>query len=239
MGFCCDRTLLSTTDLRATGFSRRLRSPTLPFPYLDSLEPYMSRRTLEMHWGEHHRGYVEGLNKQLEKNDILYGHTITELIKVTYNNGNPLPEFNNAAEVWNHEFFWESMQPGGEKMPRLGFLEQIEKDFGSFTNLKEKFVEEALTLFGSGWVWLVSYHRFGFVGACLLFGLQERQGEVCKSVHKSPCVLACSNRSHGPCPSFCKFRGAKNSCCLKFFSNNMNIFPAVATGESIYSFFLF
>ncbi|XP_057972216.1 superoxide dismutase [Fe] 3, chloroplastic isoform X4 [Malania oleifera] len=155
MGFCCDRTLLSTTDLRATGFSRRLRSPTLPFPYLDSLEPYMSRRTLEMHWGEHHRGYVEGLNKQLEKNDILYGHTITELIKVTYNNGNPLPEFNNAAEVWNHEFFWESMQPGGEKMPRLGFLEQIEKDFGSFTNLKEKFVEEALTLFGSGWVWLV------------------------------------------------------------------------------------
>lgn len=59
----------------------------------------MSRKTLEMHWGEHHRGYVEGLNKQLEKDDILYGHTLDELVKVTYNNGNPLPEFNNAAQV--------------------------------------------------------------------------------------------------------------------------------------------
>ena len=52
-----------------------------------------------MHWGEHHRGYVEGLNKQLEKDDILYGYTLNELVKVTYNNGNPLPEFNNAAQV--------------------------------------------------------------------------------------------------------------------------------------------
>lgn len=59
----------------------------------------MSKRTLELHWGEHHGGYVENLNKQLEKNDILYGHTTDELIKVTYNYGNPLPEFNNAAEV--------------------------------------------------------------------------------------------------------------------------------------------
>lgn len=125
-------------------------------PYkLDALEPYMSQRTLEMHWGEHHRLYVEGLNKQLEKNDILYGHTMDELVKVTYNNGNPLPEFNNAAQVWNHDFFWESMQPGGGNMPIMGLLQQIEKDFGSFNNFKEKFIEAALTLFGSGWVWLV------------------------------------------------------------------------------------
>lgn len=53
-----------------------------------------------MHWGAHHRGYVEGLNKQLEKNDALYGLTMDELVKVTYNNGNPLPEFNNAAQVY-------------------------------------------------------------------------------------------------------------------------------------------
>ncbi|XP_004501984.2 superoxide dismutase [Fe] 3, chloroplastic-like isoform X2 [Cicer arietinum] len=125
-------------------------------PYeLDALEPYMSKRTIDMHWGEHHRNFIEGLNKQLEKDDILYGYTMDELIKVTYNNGNPLPEFNNAAEVWNHDFFWESMQPGGGDMPVLGLLQQIEKDFGSFTNFKEKFIEAALTLFGSGWVWLV------------------------------------------------------------------------------------
>ncbi|KAL0334188.1 UNVERIFIED_CONTAM: Superoxide dismutase [Fe] 3, chloroplastic [Sesamum angustifolium] len=103
-----------------------LKSP----PYkLDALEPYMSQRTLEVHWGGHHRGYVDALNKQLEKNDVLYGCTMDELIKVTYNNGNPLPEFNNAA--------------------------QIEKDFASFANFKEKFTEAALTSFGSAWVWLV------------------------------------------------------------------------------------
>ncbi|KAK1567271.1 hypothetical protein Q3G72_010135 [Acer saccharum] len=125
-------------------------------PYkLDALEPYMSKRTLEMHWGEHHRGYVEGLNKHLEKSDVLYGYTMDELVKATYNNGNPLPEFNNAAQVWNHDFFWESMQPGGGDMPELGVLKQIEKDFGSFTNFREKFIEASLTLFGSGWVWLV------------------------------------------------------------------------------------
>ena len=60
-----------------------------------------------------------------------------------------------SLQVWNHDFFWESMQPGGGDMPSLGLLEQIEKDFGSFTNFKEKFLEAALTLFGSGWVWLV------------------------------------------------------------------------------------
>ncbi|KAJ9189388.1 hypothetical protein P3X46_000691 [Hevea brasiliensis] len=130
----------------------RLKTP----PYkLDALEPYMSKRTLEMHWEEHHRAYVEGLNKQLANDDILYGYTMDELVKVTYNNGNPLPEFNNAAQVWNHDFFWESMQPGGGEMPELGVLQQIEKDFGSYTNFKEKFTESAFTVFGSGWIWLV------------------------------------------------------------------------------------
>ncbi|CAK9328340.1 unnamed protein product [Citrullus colocynthis] len=125
-------------------------------PYeLDALEPYMSRRTLEVHWGKHHRTYVEGLNKQLSQNDILYGHTLDELLKVTYNNGNPLPEFNNAAQVWNHDFFWESMQPRGGNMPKLGVLQQIEKDFGSFINFRDKFIQASLSLFGSGWVWLV------------------------------------------------------------------------------------
>lgn len=61
----------------------------------------MSRRTLEVHWGKHHRGYVDNLNKQLGKDDRLYGYTMEELIKATYNNGNPLPEFNNAAQVLN------------------------------------------------------------------------------------------------------------------------------------------
>uniref|UniRef100_A0A5B7BE53 superoxide dismutase n=1 Tax=Davidia involucrata TaxID=16924 RepID=A0A5B7BE53_DAVIN len=185
MGWSCCNSLLPSNShpLVTTKMSKVLKSSKLPHLYrqqrrelpgaqraskakayhglktppykLDALEPYMSQKTLEMHWGEHHRGYVEGLNKQLEKDDILYGYTMDELIKVTYNNGNPLPEFNNAAQVWNHDFFWESMQPGGGNMPILGLLRQIEKDFGSFTNFREKFIEAALTLFGSGWVWLV------------------------------------------------------------------------------------
>ncbi|XP_038984611.1 superoxide dismutase [Fe] 2, chloroplastic-like isoform X2 [Phoenix dactylifera] len=124
-------------------------------PYkLDALEPYMSQRTLELHWGKHHRDYVDSLNKQLVKSP-LYGHTMEELIKVTYNNGNPLPEFNNAAQVWNHDFFWESMQSGGGKLPQGGVLQQIEKDFDSYSNFRDTFVESAMALFGSGWVWLV------------------------------------------------------------------------------------
>lgn len=76
-----------------------------PLCLQDALEPYMSQRTLEVHWGEHHRGYLEGLNKQLAKSDKLYGYTLDELVKATYNNGNPLPEFNNAAQVRQLLFF--------------------------------------------------------------------------------------------------------------------------------------
>ncbi|PKA64530.1 Superoxide dismutase [Fe] 2, chloroplastic [Apostasia shenzhenica] len=124
-------------------------------PYeLNALEPYMSKRTLELHWERHHREHVESLNKQL-RNSSLYGYTMLELIKVTYNNGNPLPEFNNAAEVWNHDFFWESMHPDGGKLPWGGLLQQIEKDFGSYSNFKDEFMHSALGLFGSGWVWLI------------------------------------------------------------------------------------
>ncbi|XP_030506623.2 superoxide dismutase [Fe] 3, chloroplastic [Cannabis sativa] len=179
MTFCCYYSSPASSHLLVTNFSQQSKSLKLPAqkrwlnessraskvyayhglktpPYkLDALEPYMSQKTLEVHWGAHHRNYVDGLNKQLEKNDMLYGCTLDELVKLTYNNGNPLPEFNNAAQVWNHDFFWESMQPGGGDMPVLGLLEQIEKDFGSFTNFRDKFTEAALSLFGSGWVWLV------------------------------------------------------------------------------------
>ncbi|KAL8153815.1 hypothetical protein V2J09_011575 [Rumex salicifolius] len=186
MGYSCN--LSSSSHLHANGLSQRsnyanpdclrkgkqyafgrlskvvayygLKTP----PYkLDALEPYMSKKTLEMHWEEHHRGYLEALNSHLGKDDLLYGYTMDELVKVTYNNGNPLPQFNDAAQVWNHDFFWESMEPGGGDSPKLGLLHQIEKDFGSFTNFKEKFTETAITLFGSGYIWLRTERRLAVV----------------------------------------------------------------------------
>lgn len=179
MGSCT--TIPISSALHANDLSRRMINiPTLPLqqkgghhgvkrgprvvayyglkkpPYsLDALEPYMSKKMLECHWGEHHRGHLEALNRHLSRNDVLYGYTMDELVKVTYNYGNPCLQFNDAAQVWNHDFFWESMQPGGGDSPQLGLLKQIEKDFGSFTDFKEKFIEAASTFFGSGWVWLV------------------------------------------------------------------------------------
>ncbi|CAN6172428.1 unnamed protein product [Urochloa humidicola] len=126
---------LNSRILRQGGRSRRYSKVvsyyglTTPPYKLDALEPYMSRRTVELHW--------------------------EELIKEAYNNGNPLPEYNNAAQVWNHHFFWESMQPEGGGLPEGGVLQQIEKDFGSFTNFREEFIRSASQLLGSGWVWLV------------------------------------------------------------------------------------
>lgn len=146
--------------LRRRPTSRRL-SKVVSFyglttpPYkTDALEPYMSKRVVELHWGKHQQGYVDGLNKQLATSPF-YGHTLEDMVKEAYNNGNPLPEYNDAAQVWNHHFFWESMQPEGGGSPEAGVLQQIEKDFGSFANFREEFMLSALSLLGSGWVWLV------------------------------------------------------------------------------------
>eukprot|EP01018_Ginkgo_biloba_P007460 Gb_18841 [translate_table: standard] len=129
----------------------RLKPP--PFK-LDALEPHMSQRTLEYHWGKHHRSYVDNLNKQILGTEF-EGYTVEEIIKAAYNNGNRLPPFNNAAQAWNHEFFWESMKPGGGKKPTGEILELIEKDFGSYDEFLKQFKQAAATQFGSGWAWLV------------------------------------------------------------------------------------
>ncbi|KAH9329703.1 hypothetical protein KI387_001811, partial [Taxus chinensis] len=124
-------------------------------PYkLDALEPYMSRRSLEFHWGKHHRGYLDNLNKQIE-GTALQGYTLEELIKVTYNSGNPKPAFNNAAQVWNHDFFWECMEPDGGKECTGEIREFIERDFHSYDMFLEELKQASATQFGSGWVWLV------------------------------------------------------------------------------------
>ncbi|PON65507.1 Manganese/iron superoxide dismutase [Trema orientale] len=123
-----------------------------PYP-LNGLEPNMSQETLEYHWGKHHRGYVENLNKQIVGTD-LDGLPLEDVIVRTYNKGDILPPFNNAAQIWNHDFFWESIKPGGGGKPSGELLELIERDFGSFDKFIGEFKTAATTQFGSGWIWL-------------------------------------------------------------------------------------
>lgn len=127
-----------------------LRPP--PYP-LDGLEPHMSQETLEYHWGRHHRTYVENLNKQIVGTD-LDGLSLEDVVLVSYNKGDMLPAFNNAAQAWNHEFFWESIKPGGGGKPSGELLKLIERDFGSFKDFLERFKSAAASQFGSGWAWL-------------------------------------------------------------------------------------
>ncbi|KAJ9163988.1 hypothetical protein P3X46_023607 [Hevea brasiliensis] len=124
-----------------------------PYP-LNALEPHMSKDTLEYHWGKHHRAYVDNLNKQIVGTE-LDSMPLEDVVIVTYNKGDMLPAFNNAAQAWNHEFFWGCMKPGGGGKPSGELLQLIERDFGSFEKFVEEFKSAAATQFGSGWAWLV------------------------------------------------------------------------------------
>ncbi|KAJ1404805.1 Manganese/iron superoxide dismutase [Sesbania bispinosa] len=121
-----------------------------PPPYsLNALEPIMSIQTLEYHWGKHHRAYVENLKKQVVGTG-LEGRSLEDIIVTSYNKGDILPAFNNAAQVWNHDFFWECMKPGGGGRPTGDLLGLIERDFGSFEKFLDEFKAAAATQFGSG-----------------------------------------------------------------------------------------
>nr|QBY35575.1 chloroplast iron superoxide dismutase 1 [Dunaliella salina] len=127
-----------------------------PLPYApDALEPHMSKATFEFHHGKHHRAYADNLNKQIAGKEWDQKDLDT-IVMASWNNGNPTPEFNNAAQVWNHEFFWESMKPNGGGEPTGALMEAIKRDFGSFDEFKNQFKAAGMTQFGSGWAWLVT-----------------------------------------------------------------------------------
>ena len=122
--------------------------PLLPFA-MDALEPFISRQTLEFHHGKHHLTYVNNLNK-LTVGTKFEKSSLEEIIQ-TADGG----IFNNAAQVWNHTFYWNCLSPNGGGQPTGKLLEAIKNEFGSFEEFKEKFSVAATTLFGSGWTWLV------------------------------------------------------------------------------------
>ncbi len=128
--------------------------PALPFA-ADALEPHMSARTFEFHHGKHHAAYVTNLNN-LIKDTPLAAMSLDEVIKAA---SADLPAkqgiFNNAAQVWNHTFFWNSMKKGGGGKPSGKLAAMIESDLGGYDKFKEDFKAAGVGQFGSGWAWLV------------------------------------------------------------------------------------
>ncbi len=125
--------------------------PDLPYE-LDALEPHVSRRTLEFHHGKHHKAYVEKTNK-LIKGTKLETASIEEIIKASAKEGGEL--FNNAAQVWNHTFYWSSLAPKGGGKPTGAIAKAIDSAFGDHGAFRKAFTEAATGQFGSGWAWLV------------------------------------------------------------------------------------
>ncbi len=127
--------------------------PALPYD-LDALEPHISRQTLEFHHGKHHATYVTNLNKLLEGTE-LETKSLEEVILAVAGDASKAGLFNNAAQVWNHTFYWQSIKPGGGGVPTGALAEKIAADFGSFEEFATQFKAAGATQFGSGWAWLV------------------------------------------------------------------------------------
>ena len=123
--------------------------PALPYE-MDALAPHMSRETLEFHYGKHHQTYVTNLNN-LIKGTEYEALSLEEIIKKAPAGG----LFNNAAQIWNHTFFWNSLSPKGGGEPSGALADAIKAKWGSFDDFKKVFAQSAATNFGSGWTWLV------------------------------------------------------------------------------------
>jgi len=122
--------------------------PTLPYA-MNALEPFISKETLEFHYGKHHQTYVTNLNT-LIKGTEFENNTLEEIIKKSSGG-----IFNNAAQVWNHTFYWNGMKPNGGGNPSGALADAINAKWGSFDKFKEEFTKCAIGTFGSGWAWLV------------------------------------------------------------------------------------
>ncbi len=126
--------------------------PKLPYAE-DALEPHISRQTLSFHHGKHHKTYVDNLNRLTEGSDLA-SKPIEEVIRAAAKE-NKTPIFNNAAQAWNHDFFWKCMAPKGGGAPKGEIAKRIEDSFGGFDKFKDQFVQKAVGQFGSGWAWLI------------------------------------------------------------------------------------
>lgn len=122
--------------------------PALPYDRT-ALEPHISGETIDFHYGKHHKAYVDNLNKMIEGTEFA-ALSLEEIIQKSQGG-----MFNNAAQVWNHTFYWNCLSPNGGGEPTGKLLEAINAAFGDFAKFKEEFTKTAIGTFGSGWAWLV------------------------------------------------------------------------------------
>ncbi|MEM5517333.1 superoxide dismutase [Henriciella sp. AS95] len=127
--------------------------PDLPYSR-DALAPHISEETLNFHHGKHHQAYVTNLNKLIDGTDM-ESKSLEEIIKAAASDSSKAGLFNNAAQVWNHTFYWHSMKPGGGGKPSGAIASKIDEDFGSYDKFAEEFKAAGGGQFGSGWAWLV------------------------------------------------------------------------------------
>jgi Fe-Mn family superoxide dismutase len=127
--------------------------PKLPYPD-NALAPHISSQTLGFHYGKHHKAYVDNTNNMI-KGTELEGASLEAIIKAAAGKPESKKLFNNAAQVWNHSFYWKSMSPKGGGTPSGRLKEQIDADLGGFDKAKEALAAAAVGQFGSGWAWLV------------------------------------------------------------------------------------
>ena len=128
--------------------------PALPYPDT-ALEPYYSAQTFSFHHGKHHKAYVDNLNKLLPGSPY-ENSSLEEIIVATAGDPSRAPFFNNAAQVWNHTFFWNCMRPGGGGRPTGALAGRIDATFGNFEKFADQFKAASVARFGSGWGWLIS-----------------------------------------------------------------------------------
>lgn len=127
--------------------------PDLPYPK-DALEPHISARTLDFHHGKHHKAYVDNANKMIAGTE-LENADLETIVKKAAGDASKTGLFNNAAQVWNHSFYWKCIKPNGGGVPTGDIAQKINTDFGSYQKFVEEFKNAGATQFGSGWAWLV------------------------------------------------------------------------------------
>ena len=127
--------------------------PALPYAKT-ALDPHMSERTFDFHYEKHHATYVNNVNNMVKDTD-LDGKSIEDIIADVTGDDKRAGLFNNAAQVWNHTFFWNSLAPNGGGAPSGEIGKRIDADFGSYDSFREAFSQAAITQFGSGWAWLI------------------------------------------------------------------------------------